>query len=453
LEYAFAIAVCLCALAAVYRFGPAVTLAAAALAALLITAFASARAFAIAVLLLAPLPSLGALVGRDFPLGLEPLDLLIFAGLGIAFLFRTRIVQPRGSLLAIIAVNVALLLAAFLRTYGIEGLDGVDVALVVKPILLIVAGFLVVSLVPREQLMETIAFGMVAVLFVTELSIVLQRIGVYETVYQADNLDALSIKQFGGIMLHGNVAGAFLAIFAVPTYLIAKESGHPTLGLVALAGACPALLVTLNRGSMVGVLVALLVFAALTQRRVRAIGLVLVVVLVAIGFALTLGDQEAQLLVENYQQAGADQNAQLSGRESIWDAVFAFLEAEPHRWWVGGGLASFGGFAETTLGTGFATHNGILYALANGGILMLIAFAALGLESVRRRPGVPDSVTLALRVAAVTILVVALTSDTIPYSPTLAWIWVLLAVAERLSAEPQLAPSPLVRRDPTPGVS
>ena len=443
-EHALAVLVSLMMLLMLVRVGPTLSVFLVLITALVLLAVSDARVFAFGVLLLTPLPALGALIGYEFPLGVEPLNLLVMLGLLLLLVTSVKLVKPSPALAAIIGVNLLLLTISWVRTYGEDGISPQDMVLTIKPALLILGGFLLVSIVPREQLLPAVALGMFATLMILEFSVLLQRAGVYQTSYQADNLDRLAFKQYGGILLQGNVAGSFVAVFTIPAYLLLRKTGHERLGLIALVLAFPMILVTLSRTAMIGFLVGLLVFFIFSERSLRGVLTVLAAVGVSVLFATTLGQQQTDFLVENFQRYGNNSNAQLSGRESIWAAVLDFLGNEPGRVYFGGGLDSFREEVTRSLGQPYSTHNAFLYALANGGALMLIATVGLWLYCLQRWRGVPSEVATGIRLAAFIILVVSLSSDTTPYSAAVAWIWVLIALAHRLrdtEEEPRPAPA------------
>jgi O-antigen ligase len=455
IETLVAIALCGCVAAVIYRYGVALTAFALILAGLIGLSAASSRLLTLTLVLLAPLPSLGAIVGVDLPLGAEPVDLLVAIGLVICLLRRGPVLRPVASrkIVWLLALNIGVLTVAWLRTYGDDAFTGSNFALIIKPALLMFAGFVVVTLLPREDVVRTVASAMGIALLVVAASVVLQRVGLYTTSYQVDNLTALGSKQYGGLLLNGNTAGALMAIFTLPVFVLLRTTGRAWFATVVLLAAFPVLLLTLSRGSIAGFAVALAVFVVVEQRRI-AWNLRLAIGVVAVGgaFALTIGQAQTEFIVSNFERYQYNTNGQLSGREGIWEQAFHYLDEEPSRWVVGGGLDDFRSTNRVGI-QGFATHNQALFLVVNGGIVMLACWLLLAAWLALARGVTDPALRSALRLAVAAVLVVGLTQDVNPFTETLAWLWLLAAVAylpadglarrpERNPLEPVIAPLP-----------
>src|SRR5204862_213389 len=106
---------------------------------------------------------------------------------------------------------------------------------------------------------------------------------------------------------------------------------------------------------------------------------------VAIALALgalwgfTIGHGQFTSVLQRVTVLQHNTNAGLSGRQTIWREVHAYLDAKPSRIYVGGGLDDFRGFVGTTtqLENAFSAHNVVYDLLTNGGIVMLAAFIVL----------------------------------------------------------------------------
>jgi O-antigen ligase len=268
--------------------------------------------------------------------------------------------------------------------------------------------------------------------------VVLQRLGLYHTSFEASH--EFNIKKYGGILLDGNDAGAFLAMFAVPAYLILRATGRGRWGFAILAFAFPVLLITLARGAMVAFAVTLVFLAILDARRAETLLVLCVVIVLGVAWATTAGQSQVQSIEQRLAQEQFNQNAVLSGRLSIWQQAFQFLNADKQRWVIGGGLNSFKSFAGTTSLQGeFATHNALLADLTDGGVIMAAAFYLLLLWLLlgRLRTRADPVLRSALRIAVISYIVVGATATLTITNPTGSWIWLLAAAV--LGSAPAVA--------------
>ena len=394
----------------------------------ILLALAGPTAFAVTIFVLAPLPALDTFFGFSLPAGLDPFDFLVVIGAGVALqVDAPGPLRGRRLLWVALVASAALLTLAWYRTYGQATGSGV-VSFIVRPFAGVVAGLLVARLVPRERLVRTIAVAMAFSLLLVYASVVLQRLGVFSFGHQAEDVsrDVATLRgaRYGGLMESGNDAGALIALFAVPTYVLLRSMRMNVLGSVVLFASVPLLLLTVSRGATVAFLVSLLLLLILDRRAARGMRMAFGVLAVAAVLVTTVGQTQLRFfettLLEN------DTNVALNGRQDIWKNATQFLADKPSRWVVGGGLDAFRSYAQTTsLGGSFATHNAALKLLTNGGAIMLAVWILLllGLWSLTRRAD-PD-LALALRIALIGVVVVGLTSDTDVLSRPAAWIWAL----------------------------
>lgn len=434
-ELAAAIAISGAIALGMHRYGLSLTTALVGFCAVVGFSLYSPQTLATALLVLAPLPSLGEAVGVAVPLGLEPFDVLVFIALGIAVIRGASVFALTSKALRwLIALNIALFIVAWYRTYGQGTISAADLALIAKPVLLVSAGFLVVGLLHPARARQTIALGLFVALVVIGASVFLQRAGLYTPSLTGPSLIAGGSPKPGGILLAGNTAGAVVAAFALPAYILLRSAGHPKLGVALVVFAFPVLLATLSRGSLATFAVVLVAFAVLERQRFRNALIVLGVVVCAVGWILTAGKGEEQQIVTSLQVTQGSTNAQLNGRISVWDTAWQYLDTSNHLL-VGGGLDDFRNFAAaTTLQNAFATHDTLLYALTTGGVPMAAAIFGLFLWLLLA-PGVQDpDLRSALRLAIVGLLVAGITTDITPFDPIVAWLWVLVALAYRREA-------------------
>ncbi len=431
-ELLVAIVVCGAIAIGMHRYGLSLVATLVGLAAVIGFSLYSPQTLATALLLLAPLPSLGAALGIPVPLGLEPFDVLALIGLGVLIIRGTPLFAlPSRWLRGLIGVNILLLVIAWYRTYGQGAISASDMALIVKPVVLIVAGFLVVALLDPRRARETVALGLFWALVVIGLSVFLQRAGLYTPSVTGPSLVTGGEPKPGGILLAGNTAGPVIAAFTLPAYMLLRSVGRERLGVALVIFAFPVLLATLSRGSLVTFAAALVVFALFERRRLRNALIVLGVAACGLAWVVTAGQGEEQQIISSVQVNEGNTNAQLNGRIGIWDTAWEYLGDPPHLL-VGGGLDDFRDFASaTTLQNAFATHDTLLYGLTTGGILMAAAIFGLFLWLLLA-PGVRDpDLRVALRLAIVGLLVAGVTADITPFDPMVAWLWVLVALAYR----------------------
>lgn len=416
-------------LAMMWKVGVDSTAVLALLAAAIVVAISSPTAFAVVVFVLAPLPALDALTGITLPAGLDPFEILVLIGAGVALQTEAaRPVRGRRVLWTLLIVNFALLLLAWYRTYGEQALTADSVALVLRPAATVAAGIIAVRLLPPSKVVRTLALAISIALLLVAASIVLQRLGLFSTPYHEENVLRLGSKQYGGLMLDGNDAGWLFAIFAVPAFLLLRAVNLRSLGFVVLLSAIPVLLITLSRSSIAAFIVSLTALLFLDRARMRGVATALIVVAVAVAWAATVGQSQITALEQSFSRYPGDRNAALSGRETIWTAAQDFLAADKRRWVVGGGLDSFRDFAESTpLRSGFATHNSALKQVTNGGLVMLAAYLLLFIAMWWLSGRAEPTLRMALRVALVGFLVVGLSGDLDFFSPAAAWLWALAA--------------------------
>ena len=433
---------------AVGRLGLTQTLFLAVLAIAAAVAMASPVAFAAIVVALAPLPDLGALLGVSVPAGFDPLTLLVCLGAVMAihrggpFPYR----NARG-LAWVTALSLGLFAIAWFRTYGHEAVSATSIALVVKPAIIVAAGVLVVRLVPARLRERTLACAFGGALLLIGASVGLQRLGLYTTAAQLANADKLQLKQFGGLMISGNDAGAVVAAFTIPAYVLLRSAGHRVFAVAVLLAAFPVELITLARGSLIALLCGLGALTLLDRQAGRGIRTLLVVFGAGVLWTATLGRHQADILVTSFHSTSGDTNATLSGRSVIWDEVPRFLDQGDHRWLIGGGLDSFKAYAEASLGNAFATHNAYLEFLTDGGAVMLGVALALLVALWRAAGRAQESFRIALRTALVSIAVLGMSGNVDVFTLTVAWIWPLAAAAmvtatrrAPLAASPRTAP-------------
>lgn len=395
-----------------------------------VVGLASPTAYAVLVLALAPLPALGSLVGERIPLGLDPLDVLVVIGVGVAAQQSERIAfMWSRRFMLLIFLNLGLLFIAWYRTYGQETLSGSSLALILKPLVVILAAAAVVQLLPREGLSRVLGSAMGVALIVVGASIVLQRLGVYETAHQVAYEESLGAKQYGGLMLDGNSAGSLFGLFGVPVFALLRASGRLFFARAVLFLCIPILFISLSRSGIVAFTVGLLMLAAFDRGSLRGLRTAGAVFAVAAIWALTLGRSQLLALVATISGHASDRNASLSGRGAIWAEAHNFLGLGNH-WLFGGGLDSFRDFALTgRLHHAFATHNLALRLLTNGGLVMAAGFVVLIFALWRIGKRSDQATGLALRIALVSMLALGVTLDFDIFSRLATWIWVLAAAA------------------------
>jgi hypothetical protein len=438
---------------AVTRLGVTLTLFLAVLAIAGAIAVASPVAFAVIVIALAPLPDVGALVGVSVPAGFDPLTLLVALGAVMA-MHRNEAFPYRNErgLVWVTGLSLGMLAIAWFRTYGQGAISGTSIALLVKPTIIVAAGVLIVRLVPPTRLERTLACAIAGALVLIGASVALQRLGVYTTAAQLANADKLQLKQYGGLMISGNDAGAVVAAFTIPAYVLLRSAGYRAFAVVVLLAAFPVELITLARGSLIALLCGLVALALLDRQAGRGMRTVLGVLGAGVVWTATLGHQQADILLTNFQSTSGDTNATLSGRSVIWDEVPRFLDQGHHRWLVGGGLDSFKTYAESTLGNAFATHNAYFAFLTNGGTVMLVVGLALLVAMWRAAGRAQDSFRIALRTALVPLAVLGLSANIDAFTLAAAWVWPLAAavVAMQPRFPSQSREPPLVLDDQRP---
>lgn len=425
----------------VTRLGMTLTLLVALLGIAAVVAVASPVAFAVVVLALAPLPDVGALVGVSVPVGFDPVTLLVALGAGMAlqrgvsFPFRNE-----RALVWLTCLGLGLLAIAWFRTYGRDAATAASVALLVKPAIIVAAGVLAVHMLPRTRVEETLALALGGILLVIGLSVAVQRLGLYTTVAQEANAAKLQLKQYGGVMISGNDAGAIVAVFTLPAFVLLRSVGRSMFAATVLLAAVPVLLITMARASMIALVCGLAALAVLDRRGARGARVALGVVGAAAIWTATIGRPQADILVTNLQSTSGDANATLSGRSAIWEEVPRFLDQSDQSWLVGGGLDSFKAYAETALGNAFATHNAYFAYLTNGGAIMLVAAVALLVAMWNASGRTNDSVRVALRTAVVSIAVLGLSANVDVFTRSAAWIWPLAAAAVIMRRSVDLMP-------------
>jgi O-antigen ligase len=421
---------------AVTRFGVTLTLFAGVLAVAAAIAVASPVAYAFIVLALAPLPDVGTLVGVSVPPGFDPLTLFVALGAilavhsGVSFPYRNA-----PGLVWLTGLNLVLLAAAWMRTYGGDAIDGTSIALLVKPTIVVAAGVLVVQLLPRARVEQTLGLAVGGALLLIGASVALQRLGLYTTAAQLANADRLQLKQFGGVMISGNDAGAVVAAFTIPAYVLLRSAGYRGFALCVLLASFPIMLITLARGSLIALLCSLIALAVLDRQAGRGARTVLGVLVAGVAWTATVGRGQADILLTSLRSTSGDTNATLSGRRVIWDEVPVFLDQGHQRWLFGGGLDSFKSHSEAALGNAFATHNAYFAFLTNGGALMLVAAIALLVALWHVAGRARDSVGLALRTALVAVVVMGLSANVDTFTLSIAWIWPLAMAAIVLPRE------------------
>jgi hypothetical protein len=432
---------------AVARFGVTLTLFTALFAVAAAIAAASPVAYAFIVLAVAPLPDAGTLVGVSVPPGFDPLTLLVALGAilavhsGVSFPYRNA-----PGLVWLTGLSLVLLAISWMRTYGQDAIDGTTIALLLKPAIVVAAGVLVVLLLPRARVEQTLGLAMGGALLVIGASVALQRLGVYTSAAQLANADRLQLKQYGGLMISGNDAGAVVAAFTIPAYVLLRSAGYRGFGLCVLLASFPIMLITLARGSLVALMCSLAALAVLDRRAVRGARTVVGVLVVGVVWTLTVGRGQADILLTSLQSTSGDTNATLSGRSVIWDEVPVFLDQGHQRWLFGGGLDSFRAHTEAALGNAFATHSAYFAFLTNGGMLMLVTAVALLVALWHVAGRGRDSMRLALRTALVAVAVMGLSANVDVFTLAIAWIWPLAMAAMVLRDEAPEPTSPGGRR-------
>jgi hypothetical protein len=419
-----------CALLAVltYKYGPGAAAAVLVAVAVFVAAVASPKVLACTIVVLMPFSSVQAAIGIHLPAGLDPIDLFVVLAvlIGAGPLAGAR--RDKTVLGALIGLNVGLLVIAWWRTYGHGSISVTSVALVVKPAIEIAAGFLAIRLVPAGERIPTLGTIMAIMLFAVGASVILQRAGLYHTTFAAAH--EFNIKRYGGLLLDGNDAGAFLAMFSVPTYLVLRATGRERWGFAIIALAFPVLLITLARGAMVAFAVTLVFLAILDGRKAETLVVLCVVIGLGVAWATTGGQSQVQVIEQRLAQNQFNTNGQLSGRVTIWQQSLQFLNADKQRWLIGGGLDSFRSFASTTtLQQEFATHNALLFYVTTGGVIMAAAFFLLLLWLLFARIRADPVVRSALRIAVIGYIVVGVTADMTIANAAGSWIWLLAAAA------------------------
>jgi len=398
--------------------------------------FATPRGYAFVILMLAPLPAIGELVGATVPLGLDPLDVMVVVGCAVMIQQSRRQRFLGRRVTGLVVVSLAIFVFQWYRTYGADAFTGSAAALLIKPVIVLLAGITLVNLLGRSNLAEILGSGMAAVLFLVGMSVVLQRVGLYHTAHQVAYEESLGAKQYGGLMLDGNSLGALFGIFAVPTYVLLAANGR-RWAVITLVFAVPILLISLSRSGIAAFFTGLVALALLDRQRMRGARIVVIVGVGAAIWAATLGREQIVTLRATLTGYSYDPNAALSGRAAIWRQARNFLN-DGHHWLFGGGLDSFRDYAlSSPLHHAFATHNLYLRLLTNGGVLMALAFVALviGLWMLGRSAQSPEG--LALRIALASMLVLGLTLDFDIFSRLSVWLWVLAAA----SSHPAMARS------------
>jgi O-antigen ligase len=429
-EFCLCVALCAAPVLLVARLGMTLMLFVALVGLAAVVAVASPVAFAVVVLAVAPLPDVGALVGVSVPVGFDPVTLLVALGAGMAlqrgvpFPFRNE-----RALVWLTCLGLGLLAIAWFRTFGQDAATATSVALAVKPAIIVAAGVLAVHMLPRTRLEETLACALGGILLVIGLSVALQRLGLYTTVAQEATAEKLQLKQYGGVMISGNDAGAIVSVFTLPAFVLLRSVGRRMFAATVLLASVPVLLITMARGSMIALVCGLAALAVLDRRAARGARVALGVLGAAAIWTATIGRPQADTLMTNLQSTSGDANATLSGRSAIWEEVPRFLDQADQGWLVGGGLDSFKAYAETALGNAFATHNAYFAYLTNGGAIMLVAAVALLVAMWRAAGHASDSVRLALRTAVVSIAVLGFSANVDVFTPSAAWIWPLAAAA------------------------
>jgi lipopolysaccharide exporter len=443
-EIALTIVGSLLAVAITLKAGFAISFFLVLLAASVLFALAGPGTYAFIVVLLAPLPSIGALAGYSIPFGVDPIDVVVVVGLGVSLL-RTRPVPllRNRAVAAVITLNVALLVAAWYRTYATDGIHGVG--LIVKPLVMLAAAITVVRLLPRERLARTIGTAMGVSLLILSASVVLQRAGLYHTAYQTANEASLQGKQYGGLLLFGNTAASVFAIFALPTFLILREQGRRALANWVILATLPVLSISLSRAGIAAFVAGLLMLAVVDRKRLRGLRLGVVIGAFAAAYAATAGRSQVNFILDNFHRYAGDRNAQLNGRLNIWNQVINFLDEHHSRWYVGGGMDSFRNYAaHSSLQHEFATHSTLFLMLTTGGVLMLAAFALLAVVFWRLGKRSAGAVGAGIRLAVVSGLVVGVSGDFTFFSREVTWFWILAAAATVLAREPvpETTPAP-----------
>jgi hypothetical protein len=427
-------------IAATWKLGVAPPLVAVVVILGILAGLSSPEAYAFIVLFLAPLPSIAGVAGKSVPVGFDPLDIFVVIGLAVLLLRNRRLFVPGDRWLRIlVGLNLAVLAVAWYRTYGNHP-SASAFGLLLKPLIVLVAALCVLQMLPDNRRTAVVAAAIGWSLVAIGASVVLQRMGVYTTTHQRQYADILGGKQYGGLMLDGNSAGALFAIFGLPAYLLlraGKTKGASLLASVVLALTVLALLISLSRSSLVGAAAGVIALVLLKRRRLEGIRLAAVVVGLGALAAATVGRTDVTQLSASLAGRSSDPNATLSGRLEIWHQAQVYLHGGHHRLAFGGGLDSFRNFAlASPLQHAFATHSTALRLLTTGGVVMLALFVVLVAALWRAGRAPAGEVGVALRIAIVSTIVVGLALDVDVFARSLTWLWVLagLAIYERLRA-------------------
>jgi hypothetical protein len=396
------------------------------------------RAFAILVLAIAPLPSVEQILGVSAHAGLDAVDILVFLALGIAL---TRAAPfpflEERPFVVVTALNFALLVVAWYRSYGNDTVVLQSLALILHPAVVFLAGVLAVQLVAPEQARATVAWGMTGMLFVVGLFVFAQAIGIYSPPGYTPG-----VKANGGLMLQGNEAAALFSTFAVPAFVLLRAIGRVRIGIALLAFSLPVLLVTVSRSSLL-IFPITLVALAVFDRRAQTARAVLVVIVFSAVYLGTIGRARTHEVVQGLTAHSISSNETLNGRPYIWRLAIRYLDQDSH-WLVGGGLNSFDAYTalDPRLGAGtYTTHNTWLRQLVNGGFFMAGGYLLflIALWQLSRRSNAPEAV--ALRVAVVGTILLGLTKDVSPFDRGGAWLWTLAALAA-ISQQARVAERP-----------
>jgi hypothetical protein len=384
------------------------------------------RAFGLLVLAIAPLPSVEQLLGVSVHAGLDAIDILVFLGLGIALSQGLRFPFAEERPFAVVAaLNFGLLVVAWYRSYGSAAAALGSIPLILHPLVIFLAGLLVVQLVAPDEARATVAWGLAGMLFVVGLSVIAQAIGIY-----TPNGYTPGVKANGGLMLQGNEAAALFSTFGVPAFILLRSIRRVGVGVALLVFSVAVLLVTASRSSLLIFPVTLLALAIFDRRSQTAKAVLIVLILCGI-YAGTIGRTRTEHIVTSLTSHPLRSNQTLSGRPYIWGQAVRYLDQDSH-WLVGGGLNSFEAYTalDPRLGAaGHTTHNTWLRQLVNGGAFMAGAYLLflIAVWRLSRRTSSPPA--LALRVALVATILLGLTKDLSPFDRGGAWLWTLAALA------------------------
>jgi O-antigen ligase/polysaccharide polymerase Wzy-like membrane protein len=375
---------------------------------------------AAALLLLAPLPALRDLTEIAIPAGLDPVNGLVVLALVAALVVGIRLrAREWGWLFAVAALNLALLLVAWLRRYGHE-VSRESVALYGHQVVIVFAGTLAALLAGRgERARERVALVLWAGLVVLALSIFAEALGVYNPPV-AERSGVLAVQPNGGFMLQANEAGALFATYGVPTAVLLRVAGRQRFAVGLLALSLAALAVTQSRESIGTFGVALLAGAVLTGYIARArYGLVALVAFVS-SWAIAAPGAFAKI--------SSDTNTFLSGRPSLWHEALRYL-GQDNNWLWGGGLDGFESYVQRKLGHPFTTHSEPFRLLVDGGVIMLAGYVVLVLALWWLALRAGGTIGLALQVGVLSFVLVGLVKDFGPFTRAAAWLWALAALA------------------------